>query len=77
MSFSNIYVNTCAELDKLHLKKVLNKKNTKTYPIYLSIYLFRDFLMFDEIFLSPELKIIVVITNEHGIYEWTHNLPTA
>ena len=28
--------------------------------------------MFDEIFLSPQVKRIVIIINEHGIYELGH-----
>ena len=31
--------------------------------------------MFEEIFLSPQVKRIVIITNKHGIYEFAHELP--
>ena len=30
--------------------------------------------MFDEIFLSPQIKWIVIISNKHGIYELPHEL---
>ena len=31
--------------------------------------------MFDKIFVSPEVKRIVIISNKHGIYELPHELP--
>ena len=31
--------------------------------------------MFYQIFLSPQVKRIVIISNEHGIYELPHELP--
>ena len=31
--------------------------------------------MFDQIFLSPQVKQSVIISNEHGIYELPHELP--
>ena len=31
--------------------------------------------MFYEIFLSPQVKRIVIISNKHGIYELPHELP--
>ena len=33
-----------------------------------------DFLLFLRIFLSPQVKRIVIITNKHGIYELPHEL---
>ena len=36
---------------------------------------FWDFLMFDKIFFSPQEKRSVIISNKHGIYELTHELP--
>ena len=36
--------------------------------------IFRDFLMFYQIFLSPQVKQWVIITYNHGIYELSHNL---
>ena len=35
---------------------------------------FLDFLMFDEIFLSPQVKRSVFITNKHAIYNLSHGL---
>ena len=31
--------------------------------------------MFDKIFVSPQLKRIVIISNKHGTYELPHELP--
>ena len=31
--------------------------------------------MFYEIFLSPQVKRIMIISNKHGIYEFPHELP--
>ena len=31
--------------------------------------------MFYEIFLSPQVKRIVIISNKHGMYELPHELP--
>ena len=31
--------------------------------------------MFDKIFVSPQMKRIMIISNKHGIYELTHELP--
>ena len=36
--------------------------------------IFWDFLLFLQIFLSPQVKKIVIITNKHGIYELSHEL---
>ena len=37
--------------------------------------IFCDFLMFYQVFLSPEVKKYAVITNKHGIYELPHEFP--
>ena len=31
--------------------------------------------MFDKIFVSPQVKRMVIISNKHGIYELPHELP--
>ena len=36
---------------------------------------FWDILMFDKIFVSPQVKRIVIISNKHGIYELPHKFP--
>ena len=36
--------------------------------------IFRDFLMFYEVFFSPQVKQSVIITNKHGISELPHEL---
>ena len=37
--------------------------------------IFWDFLMFYQIFVSAQVKWIVIISNKHGIYELPHELP--
>ena len=37
--------------------------------------IFCDFLMFYQIFLSPQVKRSAIISNIHGIYELPHELP--
>ena len=39
------------------------------------VIIFWDILMFDKIFVSPKVKRMVIITNKHGIYELSHELP--
>ena len=34
-----------------------------------------DFLMFYQIFLSPKVKRIAIISNKQGVYELLHKLP--
>ena len=36
--------------------------------------IFWDILMFDKIFVSPQVKRIVIISNKHGIYELPNDL---
>ena len=38
------------------------------------VIIFSDFLMFCQIFLSPQMKQIVIISNKHGIFELPHEL---
>ena len=38
------------------------------------VIIFSDFLMFHQIFLSPQGKRIVIISNKHGIYELPQEL---
>ena len=38
------------------------------------VIIFWDFLIFDQIFLSPQVKRSVIISNKHGIYELPHEL---
>ena len=38
------------------------------------VIIFGDMLMFYQIFLSPQLKRIVIISNKHGIYELPNDL---
>ena len=39
------------------------------------VIIFWDILMFDKIFVSPQVKRIVIISNKHGIYDLPHELP--
>ena len=37
--------------------------------------MYSDFFMFYQIFLSPQVKRIVIVSNKYGIYELPHELP--
>ena len=39
------------------------------------VIIFRDFLILDKVLLSPQVKIIMIISNKHGTYELPHKLP--
>ena len=38
------------------------------------VIIFWDFFMIDQIFFSPQVKLSVIISNKHGIYELPHEL---
>ena len=38
----------------------------------IMVMMFRDFLMFEPIFLLPQVKRNVIISNKRGIYEFPH-----
>ena len=46
---------------------------TNSRPTIIFI-IFWDFLMFYQIFLSPQVKRCSIITDKHGIYEFLHDL---
>ena len=48
-------------------------KNT-TVMIYI-VVVFWDFLMFEQIFLSPQMKWRMIMSNKHGIYQLPDELP--
>ena len=53
-------------------------KNTSiTFEVVpvMMVIIFWDFLMFDQTFLSPKVKQNMIISNKHGIYELSHELP--
>ena len=55
-----------------------NQFNVYIFFKYLATILaiiFRDLLTFHEIFFSPQVKRIVIISKKHGIYEFPHELP--
>ena len=37
--------------------------------------IFSDILMLGKIFVSPQVKVIVIISNKHGIYELLQEFP--
>ena len=41
----------------------------------IMVTIFRDFLMFYQIFLSPQVEQSAIISNKHGIYDLLHKLP--
>ena len=41
----------------------------------IMVIIFWDFLIFYQIFLSPQMKRSVIISNKHGIYELLYELP--
>ena len=48
----------------------------RTPPVAaILVIIFWNFLMFYQIFLSPQMKRIVIISDKHGIYELPHELP--
>ena len=48
--------------------------STKTEKSTILVIIFWDILVFDKIFVSPQMKQIVIISNKHGIYESPNNL---
>ena len=38
------------------------------------VIIFWDFLIFDQIFISPQVKLSVIISNKDGLYESPHEL---
>ena len=41
----------------------------------IMVVIFWDFLMFNQILFSPQVKRSVIINNGHGMYELPHKLP--
>ena len=52
---------------------VVNITDEFTKPTIMVIK-FRDILLFEQIFLSPQVKRSVVISNKHDMYELPHEL---
>ena len=57
-----------------NVPETLARSGTKVAP-KIMVMIFCDFLMFDQIFLLPQVKRSVIISNKHGIYELPHKLP--
>ena len=41
----------------------------------IMVIIFWDFLMFDQTFLSPQVKQSAIISNKHGIIDLSHEFP--
>ena len=41
----------------------------------IMVIIFWDFLMFDQTFLSPQVKQSAIISNKHGIIDLPHEFP--
>ena len=61
---------------------LFNLKNEKwnvlkqiSYETTVMVIIFWDFLMFDQIFLSLQVKRSVIISNKHDTYELPNELP--
>ena len=57
----------------LHVATTFSTITDKQFTIMVTI--FRDFLMIDQTFLSPQAKRSVIISNIHGTYELPQELP--
>ena len=81
-TFRKVYNNFHDQLNK-HITHIRKSKNVfifvdKTQNLYgatILVILFRDFVMFYQVFLSPQVKQCVIISNKHGVYELLHELP--
>ena len=57
---------------KLQIEEIVIINDDKPAIIFI---IFWDFLMFYQIFLSPQVKRCAIITHKHGMYELPHELP--
>ena len=55
--------------------KLISTKYKKKSKTTMAIIISWEHLMFDQIFLSPQVKQSVIINNKHGISELLHKLP--
>ena len=56
------------------MKIILLISVSVSYVSTIMVLIFWDFLMFDQIFFSPQIKRSVIIGNKHGLYELPHEL---
>ena len=70
--FSHIVLACCIKPVLLYL--VIHKIKNTTVMIYI-VVVFWDFLMFEQIFLSPQMKWRMIMSNKHGIYQLPDELP--
>ena len=77
-SFSR-YLSFCLDFLVIYqnglIKKIRLFSDFMTSQPAIIFIIFRDFLMFYQIFLSPQMKRWAIITYKHGIYELPHELP--
>ena len=63
---------------KQELKCGYSVKNSIGACAHTIIFIiFQDFLMVQQIFLSPQVKPSIIISNKHGIYDLLHKLPNV
>ena len=75
MVCAHAQMNYCWSLLNFPDQKILLLNTVLNYLGPTILVIFRDMLMFDEVFVSPQVKRIVIISNKHGIYELPHELP--
>ena len=72
-----ITIDSVMKVDKKYFPQVyLEECKYKIKKIQMStilVIIFRDILMFEKIFVSPQVKRIVIISNKHVIYQLPHN----
>ena len=75
MVCAHAQMNYCWSLLNFPDQKILLLNTVLNYLGPTILVIFRDMLMFDKVFVSPQVKRIVIISNKHGIYELPHELP--
>ena len=74
MTVFNKFVNV-ALFGAVNKDKKKKKKENFADNLFHNILIFLNFLMFYQIFLSPQVKRCVIIAYKHGIYEFPLELP--
>ena len=69
------YVNSLLVLGTMNFNSPLVKHRFPSQKSTIICIIFWDFLMFYQIFLSPQVKQCAIINYEHGTYELPHELP--
>ena len=74
LNIDNMYILIWTAYELIHIVFLIVAKEPE-YQTTILVIIFSDILMFDKIFVSPQVKRIVIISNKHGIYELPHELP--